>query len=146
MTIINNSNKSIHGSQLGFYHESNYLEIVDNKLASEKLKSKKFPTAVYIVPIFIVGYVIYAGLISLLDSEDEFTVEEIPLPEKSEDAINPLYNANIIQKELYHFNIAKQVLHPGKHISGFIAFKSKTEINDLNIQVREVDYKVLGIY
>lgn len=144
--IINNSNKTIHGSQLGFYSSDNYLEIIDNKLASEKLKSKKFPTAVYIIPVFIVGYVIYAGLISLLDSDEELNAEEIPFPEKSEEAKDPLYKANLIQKELYHFNIAKQVLHPGEQISGFIALKSASVINELDIQVREVDYQVVGIY
>lgn len=142
--VINNSNKTIHGSQLGFYSSGNYLEIVDNKLASEKLKSKKFPAAVYIVPIFIVGIVIYAGLMTLVN-DDGVDGEDIPLPEKTDEAKDPLYKANLIQRELYHFNIAKQVLHPGEQISGFIALKSKETINELDIQVREVDYQVVGV-
>lgn len=143
--IINNTEKTIHGSQLGFYTAGEQLEIVNNELASKKLKSKKFPTAVYIVPVFIVGYLMYAALLSLLDDNDEINGEDLPLPEKSEEAKDPLYKANLIQKELYHFNIAKQLIHPGEQISGFIALKSRAKIDVLDIEVRDVDYEVVGI-
>lgn len=143
--INNNTNKTIHGSQLGFYSNDKRLEIIDNRLASEKLKSKKFPTAVYIVPIFIVGYVIYAGLLSLIDDDDTLNSEDIAFPEKTDEAKDPLYKSNELQKKLYHFNIAKQVIHPGEQISGYIALRSKKAIEVLDIQVREVDYEVVGL-
>jgi len=144
--IINNSDKTIHGSQLSFLNNSQKLEIIDNELASKKLKSKKFPTFVYVVPIIIVGLVIYAGLMSLCenDSEDDCFDNDLPGSiQKTEEAKDPLYGANLIQKELYSFNIAKQVLRPGEQISGCIAFKAKTSIDTLDIQIRDVDFEVV---
>lgn len=146
VNIINNSNKTIHGSQLGFYSAGERLKIIDNQLAAEKLKSKKFPAAVYVVPIFIVGYVVYAGLMSLLTGSDNLNTENMSFPEKTDEAKDPLYKANELQKQLYYFNIAKQVIRPGGQISGFIAFRSKTTIDILNIEVRKVDYEVIGTY
>lgn len=145
ISVINNSDKAIHGSQLRFYANNQQLEIADHTLASKKLRTKKFPAAVYIIPVVLVGVVIYAALTSLVEDDadrDGFSDDTLPLPEKSE-AKDPLYGANLLQKGLYNFNIAQQIIRPGEKITGFIAFKSKPQIEELNIEIIELDYEVL---
>uniref|UniRef100_UPI00321680CB hypothetical protein n=1 Tax=uncultured Draconibacterium sp. TaxID=1573823 RepID=UPI00321680CB len=149
VNIINNTSEPIHGSQLRFYTDDKLLEIADNKLASEKLKIKKFPTAVYVVPIVFVGIVILAALASITEDdtyEDEFTDNSLPDIHKSDEAKDPLYKANLLQKGLYNFNIAQKTINPEEQISGYIAFKSKKEITNLDIRIANVDYKVVGAY
>lgn len=146
INLINNLDKPIHGSQLRFFSNDQQLEIADNKLASKKLRTKKFPAVVYVIPIVLVGVVIYAALASIVEDDingDGFSDDTLPLPEKSEASKDPLYGANLLQKGLYNFNIANQIIHPGEKISGFIAFKSKTQIERLNIEIIELDYEVI---
>lgn len=148
VTIINNSDHSIHGSQFLFYSNGEQLEIVNNRLASKKLKSKKFPSAVYIIPGVIVAVLIYAGLRSLIEDdldgdgfEDDILDEGIKKNHKKQD---PLYGLNLIQKQLYLFNIAEKIIPPNDQISGMIAFRSTKEINNLKIQVRKSDFEVIA--
>ena len=128
-----------------FYSNNTELKIINNEIASQKLKTKKFPAIVYIVPVIIVGIVVYAGVVSLIGKDNSEVVndiiqENINEPEEEKD---PLDGLNPIQKELYTFNIAKQIISPGEQVSGFIAFRSKSIINELNIVVRDVDYQIV---
>ncbi len=148
--IINNTDHNLHGSQFKFFSNGEKLEIVNHQLASKKLKSKKFPSAVYIVPVAIVAIIIYAGIVNLLDGASEdldgdgFDDDTDIGIKKSDKAKDPLYGLNLIQKELYIFNIAEKIIEPGEQISGLIAFRSKEPINELNIQVEKAGFEVYG--
>lgn len=146
--IINNSNQSIHGSQFVFYSNGKKLEIINNELASKKLKSKKFPSAVYIVPGVIVAVVIYAGLKNLIDDSPYLDGEE--LDDNIDEGLKkahknhaPTDKLNLIQKNLYLFNIAEKILPPNGQISGIIAFRSSKAIDKLDIQVKKSDFEVI---
>ena len=146
--IINNSNHSIHGSQFVFYSNGKQLEIVNNKLASRKLKSRKFPSAVYIIPGVIVAVVIYAGLKNLIEGPsdldgDGFDDNFYPGDGEKSKNHDPLAGLNLIQKKLYLFNIAEKIVPPNGQISGMIAFHSPTKIDNLDILVRKADYEVI---
>lgn len=147
--IINNSDQNLHGSQFVFYANGDKLEMVNNQLASEKLKSKKFPAAVYIIPVAIVAIVIYAGIVNLLGSSDDFDGDgfdddrdnNIRKTDKDGDSLHGL---NLIQKELYLFNIAEKIIRPGEQVSGLIAFRAKKSIHELDIRIEKVDFEVIG--
>ena len=146
--IINNSNQSIHGSQFTFYSNGKRLEIINNKLAARKLKSKKFPSAVYIIPGVIVAVVIYAGLKNLIEGPSDIDgdgFDDNIDKESGETGKNraPLAGMNLIQKQLYVFNIAEKIVPPNGQISGMIAFHSSTKIDNLDIHVRKTDYEVI---
>jgi len=148
--IINNSDQNLHGSQFGFFSNGNKLEIINNQLASKKLKSKKFPTAVYIIPVAIVAIVIYAGIVSLIDDSsqdfdgDGFDDDRDDSIRKKDKTQNPLHGLNLIQKELYLFNMAEKIIHPGEQVSGLIAFRSEKPINELDIRIEKADFEVIG--
>jgi len=146
--IINNSNQNIHGSQFAFYSNGERLEIVNNRLASKKLKSKKFPSAVYIIPGVIVAVVIYAGIKNLID--DSPYLDGDGLDDNIDEGIKkahknhaPTDGLNLIQKELYRFNIAEKIVPPNGQISGMIAFRSSKEIDNLDIQIKKSDFEVI---
>ena len=114
--IINISEKPIHGSQFSFYSNGNRLEIVNNKLAAEKLKTKRFPAIVYIIPVVLVGVIIYAAITPVNDMDgDGFSdVNNDSSKKKKKD---PMKGANLIQKKLYNFNIASTIIQPGERIN-----------------------------
>jgi hypothetical protein len=143
INIVNNSAKPIHGSQFNFISENKNLETIDNKRASQKLKTQRFPKYVYIVPIILVGVVVYLGIKTLLKDTgtDELLDDNISLPEK--DKKEEYSKLNPIQKGLIVFNVAKQIVMTGEQISGLIAFKSKTPIEKLEIHIKAVDYEVV---
>ncbi len=148
--IINNSDQNLHGSQFAFFANGDKLEMVNNQLASKKLKSKKFPTAVYIIPVAIVAVVIYAGIVNLLDESsqdfdgDGFDDDKDDHIRKTDKDRDPLDGLNLIQKELYLFNIAEKIIRPGEQVSGLIAFRSEKPINELDIRIEKADFKVIG--
>jgi hypothetical protein len=148
--IINNTNHNLHGSQFGFFSNGDKLEIVNNQLASKKLKSKKFPSAVYIIPVAIIAIVIYAGIVNLLDGSsqdfdgDGFDDDRDDHIRKKDKAQDPLDGLNLIQKELYLFNIAEKIIQPGEQVSGMIAFRAKKPINELDIRIGKADFEVFG--
>lgn len=140
--LINNSEKPIHGSQLRFFNQGKQLELVDPVLASKKLKTKKFPTAVYVIPLFIVGLTLYYATIGqLYEDLPEEDWDTGPTVKKNKD---PLAKANRLQRELYNFNIASQIIRPGEKISGFIALRSEQPIHQLDIQIEKNDLEVIA--
>ncbi len=146
ISVMNNSEEPVHGSQLGFYSEGNKLEIVNNKLAAEKLKTRRFPKAAYIIPVFIVFYVAYEGLLSALDVDDDLDGDgfsDYPEFQQKEKQKDPTEKMNFLQKKLYVFNIAAEIIYPQEKIEGFVAFKSKSPINELTIKLENTDYKVV---
>lgn len=148
--IVNNTEHNLHGSQFAFFANGDKLEMVNNQLASKKLKSKKFPNAVYVIPVAIVAIVIYAGIVNLIDEPsqdfdgDGFDDERDNHIRKTDKAQDPLYGLNLIQKELYLFNIAEKIIRPGEQVSGLIAFRSEKPINELDIRIEKADFEVIG--
>jgi len=144
INIINNSDEPIHGTQFCFIAEGDTLEIVNNKIASKKLKTKKFPTYVFLIPPVLVIAVVYIGILSIVDipndlDNDGFQDEPI-LTVKKEEPKDELQGLNAIQKGLYTFNISEKTVMPNQQISGLIAFKSEKPINSLDIKIRKLDY------
>lgn len=146
ISILNNTEEPIHGSQLRFYADGNKLEIVNNKLAAEKLKTRRFPKAAYVIPVVIIFYIAYEGLLSLVGANDDLDGDgfsDYPdFPQKKE-AKDPTENMNFVQRKLYLFNIAGETLYPHKKVEGFIAFKAKKPITELRIKSENTDYKVV---
>ncbi len=142
LKITNISKTAIHGTQFKFYSNGQPLTIVNNQIASKKLKTKTFPKVVYMIPVLIVGIVIYAGLMSLIDEDDDYDgdgfSDSSPKVRKAQE--DPLVDANPIQKGLYQFNIAEHIIKPGATLSGLIAFESEKEITSLNIKVSETSF------
>lgn len=143
--IINISDKPIHGSQFGFYSDGKRLELIDNKLAAEKLRTKKFPAAVYIIPVVLVGVIIYAIIYSAVNPSDDvdgdgFSDLDNSSKKKEKD---PMKGANLIQKGLWGFNVASVIIHPGEKVTGLVALSSKEDIDKLEIQVNEADFEIV---
>ena len=144
--IINISDKPIHGSQLNFYSDEKRLELVGNELAAEKLKTKKFPTAVYIVPIVLVGVIIYAAIYAAVDPNDDLDGDgfsDIDSGSSKKKVKDPMDSANLIQKGLYNFNIASVIFRPGQKVTGLVALHSKKEIDKLEIRVNDADFEIV---
>jgi hypothetical protein len=144
INIINNSDEPIHGTQFCFVAEGDTLEIVNNKIAAKKLKTKKFPTYVYLIPPILVVGVVYLGIMSLTYSKtdlDNDGFEDYPqFDAKKKKPKDELHGLNAIQKALYTFNISEKTLLPNQQLSGVIAFKSAKPINTLDITIRKLDY------
>lgn len=146
VTIMNNTDEPIHGSQLGFYWNGNKLKIVNNKLAAEKLRTRRFPKAAYIIPVVIVFYVAYEGLLALAGVNDDLDGDgfsDYPDFPKKKGANDPSEKMNFVQRKLYVFNIAGEIVYPHEKIEGFIAFESKKPIYELNVKLEHTDYKVV---
>ncbi len=145
--IINNSEQAIHGTQFQFLSGGKPLKLVNNELACEKLGTRKFPKAVYIIPIAIVGIVLYAALMAAIEGDDDGYFEEDEdwgpriSSSKQKDKLEGL---NKLQKGLYSFNIALHTLYPGEKLEGLIAFESATKIEELDIKVKEVGFRVIA--
>jgi hypothetical protein len=144
INIINYSAEPIHGTQFCFVAEGNTLEIINNKIASKKLKTKKFPTYVFLIPPVLVIAVVYIGILSIVDSpndldNDGFQHDPI-FNVKKEKPKDELQGLNAIQKRLYTFNISEKTVLPNQQVSGLIAFKSEKPINTLDIKIRKLDY------
>lgn len=144
INIINNSDEPIHGTQFCFIAEGDTLEIVNNKIAAKKLKTKKFPTYVYLIPPLLVVGVVYVGILSLTYSKSDMDndgFEDYPqFDKKKKKPKDELQGLNAIQKALYTFNISEKTLLPNQQLSGVIAFKSAKPINTLDIKIRKLDY------
>lgn len=144
INIINNSDEPIHGTQFCFIAEGDTLEIVNNKIAAKKLKTKKFPTYVYLIPPLLVVSVVYLGILSLTYSKSDMDndgFEDYPqFDKKKKKPKDELQGLNAIQKALYTFNISEKTLLPNQQLSGVIAFKSAKPINTLDIKIRKLDY------
>jgi hypothetical protein len=144
INIINNSDEAIHGTQFCFINEGDTLEIVNNKIAAKKLKTKKFPTYIYLIPPALVVGVVYVAIMTLTYSKidhDNDGFEDYPqLNAKKKKPKDELQGLNAIQKGLYTFNIAEKTLLPNQQLSGLIAFKSTKPIHTLDIKVRKLDY------
>jgi len=146
VTIMNNTDEPIHGSQLGFYWNGNKLKIVNNKLAAEKLRTRRFPKAAYIIPVVIVFYVAYEGLLALAGVNDDLDGDgfsDYPDFPKKKGVNDPSEKMNFVQRKLYVFNIAGEIVYPHEKIEGFIAFESKKPIYELNVKLEHTDYKVV---
>ncbi len=144
--IINISDKPIHGSQLNFYSDGKRLELVGNELAAEKLKTKKFPTAVYIIPIVLVGVIVYAAIYAAVDPNDDLDGDgfsDIDSGSSKKKVKDPMDGANLIQKRLYNFNIASVIFRPGQKVTGLVALHSKKEIEELEIRVNDADFEIV---
>ncbi|PIF05620.1 MAG: hypothetical protein CSA36_05955 [Draconibacterium sp.] len=141
--VTNNTNKTLHGSQLGFFSHGIPLELADNMVASKKLRTRKFPKIVYAIPITLVALTTYVALLSLLedDSEDHFFQDDYNRVKKSKK--DPLAGKNTLQKGLYQFNITTELIQPGQTISGLVGFKSKENIDDLTILIKETNYEAM---
>ena len=143
--IINISDKPIHGSQFGFYSDGKRLELVDNKLAAEKLRTKKFPAAVYIIPVVLVGVIIYAAIYSAVEPNDDLDGDgfsDIDTSSKKKEK-DPMKGANLIQKGLWDFNVASVIIHPGEKITGLVPLSSKKDIEKLEIKINEADFVIV---
>ena len=57
ISLLNNAEEPIHGSQLGFYSDGNKLEMISNKLTADKLGTRRLPRTAYVIPVTIVFYV-----------------------------------------------------------------------------------------
>lgn len=144
--IINISNEPIHGSQFNFYSDGKKLELVDNELAAKKLKTKKFPTAVYIIPIVFVGVIIYAAIYTAVNPNDDLDGDgfsDINSGSSKKKEKNPMDGANLVQKALYEFNIASVIFHPGQKVTGLVALHSKKEIDKLEIRVNNANFEIV---
>jgi hypothetical protein len=144
VNIINNSDEAIHGTQFCFVAEGDTLEIFNNKIAAKKLKTKKFPTYLLLIPPALVIVVVYVGILSIMDGPSDYDNDGFEdntiFTVKNEEPKDELQGFNAIQKGLYTFNIAEKTLLPNQQLSGVIAFKSTKPINTLDIKIRKLDY------
>lgn len=146
VNIVNNTDKSIHGTQFSFVSNGKVLEIANNKLAAEKLKSRKFPKYVVFIPVFLIIAIVAGALEG--DSRDldgdGFDDDPNDFFGKKKANTDETKDYNLLQKGLYTFNISQKTLKPGEQLSGLIALKSKKSIEELDIQIRPVDFEVVG--
>jgi hypothetical protein len=144
VNIINNSDEAIHGTQFCFVAEGDTLEIFNNKIAAKKLKTKKFPTYLLLIPPALVIVVVYVGILSIMDGPSDYDNDGFEdntiFTVKKVEPKDELQGFNAIQKGLYTFNIAEKTLLPNQQLSGVIAFKSTKPINTLDIKIRKLDY------
>lgn len=144
LELINTTDHPIHGSQLAFFSDGKKLELANNHLASKKLKTKKFPTIVYLIPVVLVAVVVYAA-IAPSDDLDGDGFSDVDTGSKKEKK-DPMEHANLIQKALYDFNIASEILYPNEKLSGLVALHSDETITDLEIRVKEADFEVTSFH
>ncbi|MCK3684032.1 hypothetical protein [Maribellus sp. YY47] len=146
LSILNNADDAIHGSQLGFYSDGNKLEMVNNRLAAEKLGTRRFPKAAYVIPVAIVFYVAWEVILEMVGVNDDLDGDgfsDYPdFPQNKEEKA-PTEKMNFVQRELYLFNIASEIIYPHKKVEGFVAFRSKKPITELTIKLEDTDYKVV---
>ena len=147
--LMNNTDKSIHGSELEFYSENKKLELISNKWAAKSLRQRINPTP-------FIGFftsVIEAIIYSKIDPERNNGID----PQNHSAAIdhtisNEIVSAsedvrktanNNLMNEMIKYDIIRQRLYSNKANYGIIVIKSDRAPK--KIQVRVVDEKEIKI-
>ncbi len=147
VNIVNNTDNAIHGTQFSFISNGEALEVANNKLAAEKLKSRKFPKYVVYIPVFLIIAIVAGALEGDSRDLDGDGFDDDPdnnLFRNRKVNKDETQGYNLLQKGLYVFNISERTLKPGEQLSGLIAFKSKKTIEELDIQIKPVDFEIIG--
>lgn len=147
VNIVNNTEKSIHGTQFSFISNGEVLEMVNNKVAAEKLKNRKFPKYVVFIPVFLIFTIIIGAMgrdSRDLDGDGFDDDPDANLFPGKKTYTDEAQDYNLLQKGLYVFNISEKTLKPGEQLSGLIALKSEKPIEELDIQIKPVEFEVIG--
>jgi hypothetical protein len=147
--IINNSNKPIHGMQIALLdHEEKQVEVIHNLWLAKKVRQRISPFMLLFIPAFIAEA-------ALLHSDDENLDEFYRSPYEpepyyiSEEFANQAeakrMKANFdLQSELMNFQLAKQVLEPGKAVYGIMGIRCKGSLRNLRVEKREIGFEVIS--
>ena len=136
--LVNNGNKSIHGSQLVFYNGDEQLELIHNEWLAKKVRQRFSPLMILWLPVFIVE----AALWNRADVDhDSDNFDPIISGGIASNVENNRKFANFdLRQELLDFQLGTQVIYPGRTIHGVIGVKSKHKLNELKIDLKGVDF------
>ena len=148
--LINNGKQPIHGTQLSFYNNGEKVKIMHNLWLARKVRQRISPLLLLAFPAFIVEAVLFhshdddydenCNSMYGPDEEDSYITNEIIEKEFQRQA-----DANFnLTKELMEFQLAKQILYPGKPIYGVVGIQSKSDLKDLRVISNQSNFKVLS--
>lgn len=149
--LINNGKSPIHGSQLAFYEGDQKVELMHNLWLARKVRQRTSPLMILALPAFLIE----DALFHRHDDEYEENCNSMFAPDQDDTYItNEIVDqefqkqnkANFsLAKELMNFQLANQILYPGKSVYGVIGIKCKGEIKHLQVMAKNADFQILSV-
>ena len=144
--LINNGKKPLHGMQLAIYNGDEPVEIMHNGWLAKKVRQRYSPLMILFIPAMLLE----EALLHPHDDDDEYQsraeqdYDYISMG-IAEDVEKKREDANFnLKEELMDFQLANQILEPGKPIYGVIGIRCKGELNELRVVKNEVEFEILS--
>lgn len=142
--LINNSKRPIHGTQLAFFNGDEQVELMHNAWLARKVRQRISPLMFLFFPVALIEVMIF-------DDEDD---DEYDDPYEEYDSITMsvaeqvddfrIKENSTLRDELMNFQLANQILMPGKPVYGIIGVRSKSELKSLRAVCRNSNFEILS--
>ncbi|WP_299582283.1 hypothetical protein [uncultured Sunxiuqinia sp.] len=141
--LINNSKHPIHGTQLSFFNGDEQVELVHNEWLAKKVRQRFSPLMVLFFPIALIEQAIYERA---ADNEYDDGVEHESITMSFAEQVDDfrIKENSTLKDELMNFQLANQILMPGKPVYGIIGVRSKSELKTLRAVCRNSNFEILS--
>lgn len=146
--LINNTEKPIHGTQLSFFNGNKKAEVIPNRWLAKKVRQRFSPLMILWLPVFMIESALWPKYDNHSDNfwseDDGFNYISMEVAKESN---NMRKNANFnLRHELLNFQLATQILEPGKIVYGIVGIRCKNDLKDLIIVSNEAKFNVISNY
>ncbi len=139
--LVNNTNRTIHGSQVIFTNDGEQIEIMHNNWIAKKVRQRISPLMILFLPAFLIE----SALWSKDDDEYSGDTDLFITGEVAGKIEQYRKGANFdLRQELLDFQLANKVLKPGEEINGVIGVKSNRNLNNLKASLSDVNFSILS--
>ena len=141
--LINNSKRPIHGTQLAFFNGDEQVEVMHNAWLAKKVRQRFSPLMILFLPIVLIEQAIHES-IDDDDYDDGVEHESITMSVAEQVDDFRVKENSTLRDELMNFQLANQILMPGKPVYGIIGVRSKSELKTLRVECRNSNFEILS--
>lgn len=141
--LINNSKRPIHGTQLAFFNGNEQMELLHNEWLAKKVRQRFSPLMILFLPIGFIEQAIYES-VDDDDYDDDVEHESITMSVAEQVDDFRVKENSTLKDELMNFQLANQILMPGKPVYGIIGVRSQSELKNLRVECRNSNFEILS--